>query len=153
VRSKAIALLTRSSSDDATTAVSLALEDSDEAVQRIALAAVGSSGTASAHPPLAGPASARTVTLVAKILASHPSWPMRVLAAQALGRLGAGGAAAEAGRGLAEAAVSDAYALVREAALGAFATLDPAGARGLAARMASSDPEPRVREAAAALAK
>jgi HEAT repeat protein len=153
VRSKAIALLTRSSSDDATTAVALALEDSDEAVQRIALAAVGSSGTASAHPPLAGPASARTVTLVAKILASHPSWPMRVLAAQALGRLGAGGAAAEAGRGLAEAAVSDAYALVREAALGAFATLDPAGARGLAARMASSDPEPRVREAAAALAK
>jgi HEAT repeat protein len=149
VRSKAIALLTRSSSDDATNAVAMALEDSDEAVQRIALAAVGGAGAAGAHPP----ASARTVTLVGKILAGHPSWPMRVLAAQALGRLGAAGAAAEAGRGLSEAAVSDGYALVREAALGAFAAFDTAGARGLAARMATSDPEPRVREAAAALAK
>jgi hypothetical protein len=149
VRSKAIALLTRSSSDEAATAVALALEDSDEAVQRIALAAVGSSGTSGAHPP----ASARTVTLVGKILAGHPSWPMRVLAAQALGRLGTGGAAAEASRGLSEAAVSDGYALVREAALAAFAAFDPAGARGLAVRMAAADPEPRVREAAAALAK
>jgi tetratricopeptide (TPR) repeat protein len=156
VRSKAIALLTRSSSDEAASAVALALEDSDEAVQRIALAAVGSAGTSSTPAAQASarpPASARTVALVGKILAGHPSWPMRVLAAQALGRLGSGGAAAEASRGLSEAAVSDGYALVREAALSAFAAFDPAGARGLAVRMAASDPEPRVREAAAALAK
>jgi tetratricopeptide (TPR) repeat protein/HEAT repeat protein len=149
VRSRAIVLITRSSSEEASDAIAAALDDSDEAVQRVALAAVGAAGADGSRAP----ATARTVALVGKILASHASWPMRVLAAEALGRLGAAGAKLDAGRQLAAAATADTYALVREAALGAWASFDRAGAQGLARRMASSDPEPRVREAAAALAQ
>jgi hypothetical protein len=86
------------------------------------------------------------------ILATHESWAMRVLAARAMGRLGAAGAGAEASRKLAEAATKDAYALVRQAALEATASFDAAGARALAARMTASDAEPRVRDAARAIA-
>jgi HEAT repeat protein len=89
---------------------------------------------------------------VGKILSTHESWAMRVLAARALGRLGAAGAGPEATRFLTEAATKDAYALVRQAALEALAGFDAASARTLGARMAASDPEPRVREAAQAIA-
>jgi hypothetical protein len=69
-----------------------------------------------------------------------------------MGRLGAAGAGAEASARLVEAAMKDAYALVRQAALESLASFDSAGGRALAARVAASDPEPRVREAAKALA-
>jgi hypothetical protein len=97
------------------------------------------------------PASARAVAAVGKALASHESWAMRVLAAQAMGRLGAAGGGPEASRRLAEAAARDGYALVRQAALEALASFDGAGARALASRMAAADPEPRVRDAARAV--
>jgi hypothetical protein len=84
--------------------------------------------------------------------AQADNWAMRVLAAQAMGRLGAG-SAAEASRHLRLAAVRDTYALVREAALIALSTFDAAGARELGGKMAESDPEPRVRETAQAIAK
>ncbi len=58
----------------------------------------------------------------------------------------------DAGRQLAEAATKDSYALVRQAALEALASFDAAAARALAGRMASDDAEPRVREAAKAIA-
>jgi hypothetical protein len=77
---------------------------------------------------------------------------MRVLAAQAMGRLGAAGAA-DASRHLRVAALRDGYALVREAALVAMSTYDSAGARALGAQMAASDPEPRVRETALDIAQ
>ena len=148
VRTKAIVLVAHSSSDAAVEAVVAGLEDPNEAVQRVALAAVGAPRADGASTP----ASARSVTAVGKILATHETWAMRVLAARALGRLGAAGAGPEAGRRLSEAATKDSYALVRQAALEALAGFDGPGARALAARVATSDPEPRVREAAQAIA-
>jgi cellulose synthase operon protein C len=148
IRARAIVLVARSSSDAAIDAVAGALEDSSESVQRVALSAVAA--------PIAGgapvQASRRAVNAVGKTLAAHPSWAMRVLATQAMGRLGAAGAGPEASRRLADAAVGDAYALVRQAALEALASFDAQDARTLATRVASTDPEPRVREAARAIA-
>jgi tetratricopeptide (TPR) repeat protein/HEAT repeat protein len=154
IRTKAIMLVARSSDDAATDAVVAGLEDSNEAVQRVALAAVGAPRLDGQRPP----AGARATAAVARILAGHESWAMRILAAQALGRLGASGgagaaSATDASARLANAATGDPYALVRQAALEALATFDPAGVRVLAQRMAAADPEPRVREAASALAR
>lgn len=73
---------------------------------------------------------------------------MRALAAEALGRLGKAGATKEASAALRETAEKEPYAIVREAALLALASFDRASARTLATAMASSDPEPRVRETA-----
>ena len=118
-------------------------------MQRVALAAVGSPRADGARAP----ASARSVAAVGKILSAHESWAMRVLAARAMGRLGAAGAGAGRGAGSsAEAATKDSYALVRQAALEALASFDAAAGRTLAARMATTDPEPRVRDAAQAIA-
>lgn len=137
VRNKAIVLLSRSTSDAATGAIAQAVTDPNEAVQRVALASIGRGG------------GTRAVLSVSKVMRGHESWAMRVLAAQALGRLGASGAGNEATPRLTEAATKESYALVREAALLALASYDKASASSLAARMAESDPEPRVRETAA----
>ena len=147
LQTKALWVVAKLEGDEAAEAVASAIGSPIEATRRVALAAVAMprrDGTR-AH------AAARTVSAVAEILASDVSWSMRVLGAQAMGRLGAAGAAAEAGERLRAAATNDAYALVRQSALEALATFDEAGARDLALHMASSDSEPRVREAAAAL--
>jgi cellulose synthase operon protein C len=136
VRTKALVLLSRSKSDAASAAIASAVTDPSESVQRVALSSLGQ------H------ANAKSVTAVAKVMRSHDSWAMRVLAAQALGRLGQAGAGAEATKQLKEAATKEAYALVREAALVALSTYDKAEASQLAGTMAQSDPEPRVRETA-----
>jgi tetratricopeptide (TPR) repeat protein len=141
VRTKALVLLSRSKSDDAAVAIASAVTDSSENVQRVAIASIGQ------HPD------AKSVTAVAKVMRGHESWAMRVLAAQALGRLGAAGdrgtaTGAEATRQLKEAATKESYALVREAALVALATYDRNEAVLLAAAMEKADPEPRVRETA-----
>ena len=151
IRTKALVLVARSTDDAATDAVVSGLEDANEAVQRVALAAVGAPRSDGRRAP-AGP---RSIAAVAKILAGHESWAMRILAAHALGRLGAtgGSGAGEASARLTTAATADTYALVRQAALEALATFDPTGVRAVAQRMATSDPEPRVREAASALAR
>jgi hypothetical protein len=153
IRTKAIVLVARSSDDAATDAIVAALEDPNEAVQRVAIAAVGAPRT-TGRPA----ADVRAIAAVAKMLASHDSWAMRILAAQAFGRLGAIDAldravAHEIGSRLADAAARDSYALVRQASLEALASFDAAGARVVAQRMATTDPEPRVREAAAALTR
>ena len=139
MRTKAIVLLARSQSDAATAAVVQAVSDPNEAVQRVALAAIGAQSDA------------RAAVAVGKLLATHENWAMRVLAAQALGRLGGAGSRESASRGLREAATTDAYALVREASLVAMASYDAKGARELASQMAKKDAEPRVRETARAL--
>jgi tetratricopeptide (TPR) repeat protein len=147
LRSKALLLVAKLAGDDAAEAVADAIESPNEATRRVALATVATprrDGTR-AH------ATARLVAAVGEILASDAAWSMRALAAQAMGRLGSAGAAAEARARLRAAAIGDTYALVRQSALEALATFDMAGARDLASRMASSDSEPRVREAAAAL--
>ena len=137
VRTKAIVLLSRSKSDAAGAAIAQAVTDPSENVQRVALSSIGQ------H------ADQKAVTAVAKVMRGHESWAMRVLAAQALGRLGAAGAGSEATRQLKEAASKESYALVREAALVALATYDRAEASQLAGVMAQHDAEPRVRETAA----
>jgi tetratricopeptide (TPR) repeat protein len=144
IRTKAIVLVARSSSDAAVDAIVAGLDDPSEAVQRVALAAVAMPRSDGARPP----ASARAVAAVGRALEAHESWALRVLAAQAMGRLGAAGAGPEASRRLAEAATRDAYALVRQAALESLAFFDAAAARTLATRMVTSDPEPLVREVA-----
>jgi hypothetical protein len=148
IRIKAIALVSHSSSDAAVEGVVVGLEDPNEAVQRVALAAVGASATGHGIRP-----NERAISAVGKVLATHDAWPMRVLAAQALGRLGSAGAGPQASARLADAATRDVYALVRQAALEALASFDTPGARALASRMVTEDPEPRVREAAKALTK
>jgi tetratricopeptide (TPR) repeat protein len=135
-RMEAVVLLAREGTEAAQSAVVSAVDDPDESVQRVALAAIG------AHPD---PAAA---VAVAKLLRTHENWAMRVLGAQALGRLGG----AESTRALREAATHDAYALVREAALVALASYDKASAAQLAAEVAQKDVEPRVRETARRIA-
>ncbi len=136
IRTKAIVLLARSPSDAATAAVVQAVSDPSEAVQRVAIAAIGAQG------------GSRAVTAVSKLLATHENWAMRVLAAQAVGRLGAAGSKDAATIALKEAATKDPYALVREASLVAMTTYDTKAAKDLAAQMAQKDAEPRVRETA-----
>ena len=99
-----------------------------------------------------------------KILEAYPSgnvhpaeptegnWAMRVLAAQALGRLGRSDRAGAAAP-LTSAITGDPYALVREASLDALASFDAPDALPIARSVAATDPEPRVREAAAKLAR
>jgi tetratricopeptide (TPR) repeat protein len=140
LRTKAVVLLARSPTDAAQAAVVQAVADPNEAVQRVALAAIGSQPDQKA------------ALAVGKLLQSHENWAMRVLGAQALGRLGAAGAQ-DAGKFLRDSAKSDPYALVREASLKALATFDPKGASTLAAQIAQTDPEPRVRETAKSLQK
>jgi tetratricopeptide (TPR) repeat protein len=134
IRTKALQLLAGSSSDEANAAVLRAVEDPNEAVQRMALATVGRHGSSAA------------IQACGRVLFGSESWAIRVLAAEALGRLGAWGGT-EASPLLERAAKQDAYALVREAALRAMA-FDPRALERVARGVATEDPEPRVREVA-----
>jgi HEAT repeat protein len=87
------------------------------------------------------------------MLKTSPSWPLRVRAAEALGRFGVGAPSPVIVDTLAAAARGDEYALVREAAARALAPVDPAAARPVLEALAKSDGEPRVRETAAELLK
>jgi tetratricopeptide (TPR) repeat protein len=137
MRTQAIVLLARSKSDAAAAAVAQAVTDPNETVQRVALVSIGQ------H------ADKRAVVAVGGVLHTHESWAIRVLAAEAMGRLGAAGAGSDATRHLKEAATKEAYALVREVALVALASYDKGEAAQLATQMAAHDDEPRVRETAA----
>jgi hypothetical protein len=144
MRARVLVLLARSSNPAAVEAVEQALADPNETVQRTALSAIGAVGAK---------ADANAVKEVARILSVRDeNWAVRVLAAQAMGRLGGAGAKDAAGAALRGAATGDAYALVREAALRALASFDASAARPLAHTMATTDPEPRVRDAALRIA-
>jgi tetratricopeptide (TPR) repeat protein len=151
LRTKALVLVARSSTEGAAEAVADGIEDPNEVVQRVALAA--------ASAPRAGAdravATERTVAAAGRVLAGHASWAIRALAAGALGRLGAAGGngGTEAARRLTEAGTTDTYALVRQAALEGLASFDACSARALADRIAAGDPEPRVRTVATAIAQ
>jgi len=146
VRAEVLVLVARLSSDEATEAIIAGLEDTTDSVRRVALAAV----CALRADGTRAPANERAVGVVARILATDESWAMRILAAEALGRMALGGFS-DADARLAEAATSDPFALVRQAALASLAASDPTAARAVAHRIATSDPEPRVRETARAL--
>lgn len=138
MKTRALALLGRAASDDALSAVLGATRDSNEGVVRAALAAIGEHGS---------PAALEAVVLV---LQRRDRFSLRVLAAEALGRLGAAGGGEEASRPLRDAATHDDFALVREAALTALARFDLESARRLAVQLVATDPEPRVRDSARA---
>ncbi len=159
LRNKALVFACRSSSEAATDAVVAGLGDANDAIRRVALACVGgyaargpAGGTQGAGARLDAGGGERLVAAVAPIAAHSESWAMRVLAAQALGRLGAKGALS-ASPALSTAAAGDGYALVRQAALEALASFDAAAAKAAAQRMAAEDPEPRLRETAKAMAR
>jgi HEAT repeat protein len=141
LRMKAVVLLARSPTEGARDAMVRAVNDSSEAVQRVALASLGSES----NP--------RAVVAVGRLLGAQESWAMRVLAVEALGRLGAAGNSGDASELLKNAALHDTYALVREGAVKALASFDPARAKLLAGQMAATDAEPRVRETAAAIVR
>jgi HEAT repeat protein len=142
VRTRAVELLARRAEPEAQAAVIDALGDPEESVKRAALAAVG---------PVK---SERLIAAVGKLVKESPSWPLRVRAAEALGRLGAGGAGSAAIiETLSAAACNDDYALVREAAARALAASDKASAKTVLEQIQSKDAEPRVREAAGELLK
>ena len=140
VRTRAVELLARRPEPAAQSALVDALGDPDESVRRAALSAIG---------PVR---SDRLTRAVAALVKDSPSWPLRVRAAEALGRLGVRGApSASLVETLTVSARGDAFALVREAAARAVVAVDTAAARPLLVELAKSDAEPRVRETAAEL--
>lgn len=146
VRIRAVELLARRPEPEAQAAVVDALGNPDEGVRRAALSAIGSVP------------SPRLTAAVAALVKESPSWPLRVRAAEALGRLGAGAGThprSEASEPILEtlsaAARSDSFALVREAAARALGAVDGPEARRVLDELATRDDEPRVRETAAEL--
>jgi HEAT repeat protein len=141
VRTRAVELLARRPEPAAQAALVDALGDPDESVRRAALSSLG---------PVRGD---KVTAAVAALVKESPSWPLRVRAAEALGRLGRGGEVPSAAvvETLSTAARGDAFALVREAAARALAAVDPAAAKPILEGLAKSDAEPRVRETAGEL--
>jgi len=107
-------------------------------VQRLAVAAIG---------PVANQA---VVVAIAKLLEPSHSWPLRVRAAEALGRIGPSASAAFPA--LARAATSDEYALVREAAMRSLDRVNRGLARPILRERAEKDAEARLRALAKELA-
>ncbi len=146
VRIRAVELLARRPEAEAQAAVVDALGDPDEGVRRAALSSIG---------PVPSP---RLTAAVAALVKQSPSWPLRVRAAEALGRLGrdashdgghdGGDAIVET---LSAAARGDSFALVREAAARALAAVGGPEAKRVLDELSQKDAEPRVREAAAEL--
>ncbi|MCC6556491.1 MAG: HEAT repeat domain-containing protein [Polyangiaceae bacterium] len=139
VKTRAVELLAGRAEPEAQAAVIDALGDPDEGVRRAALSAIG----AVKHAP--------TIAAVSGMVRGAGSWPLRVRAAEALGRLGQGGGAAAIAETLAAAARGDEYALVREAAARALASADRGAAAPLLRELEAKDAEPSVRRAAAEL--
>ena len=139
VRARAIQFLSTRREDEAQSAVVDALSDPDESVQKLAVSAVG------AVP------GAAVFGAIAVMLQKSPSWPLRVRAAEALGRFGP--TARSIGfAALAQAARSDGYALVREAAMRSAARVDRSAAVTVLRDAAEKDPEARLRSLAKELA-
>jgi cellulose synthase operon protein C len=139
LRIRAVQLLATRTENQALAAVIDALSDPDDAVQRAALAAV-----------TPGPNEA-VVRAVAGVLLASRSWPVRMGAAEALGRSGA--SAANAKNALATAARTDRYALVRESAMKALRQADPKTAVAVLRDASEHDPEPHLRSLARELLK
>jgi HEAT repeat protein len=106
--------------------------DSDLAVRRAVLSALG--------PQQAGLAAA-----VAARLEREPEWPLRATAAEALGRMAPGAGSGPVAEALSRVALSDTYALVREAATRALVTVSGAAAVPTLHKVRTRDAEPRLR--------
>jgi tetratricopeptide (TPR) repeat protein/HEAT repeat protein len=138
VRMRAIQFLARRREDQAEGAVVDALSDPDDSVQAFAVAAIGAE------------ANEAVVREVVSLLQHSASWPLRVRAAEALGRVGPSANAAIF-NALAAAARGDAYALVREASMRALVRVDAGRARPVLREIAEKDAETKLRTLAGQL--
>jgi tetratricopeptide (TPR) repeat protein/HEAT repeat protein len=138
IRPRAIQFLATRKEDEAQDAIVHALADRDEAVQKLAVASIG---------PVANPA---VVMAIAALLDPMHSWPLRVRAAEALGRVGPAASAAFAA--LARSASADEYALVREAAIRSLDRVNRGLAQPIFRERAEKDAEARLRALAKELA-
>lgn len=142
VKTRAIRVLEGRSEERAVSAMIAALSDDHADVLRAALSAIVRTSAVKATAP------------VTKLLASSPSWSVRVLAAESLASLvprESGAAADEAWAALEKAALSDEFAFVREAALKSLVALDKGRAQSVLNNVAEKDAEPQIREKAKAL--
>jgi len=132
VRERAIQFLAKRREDEAQKAVVEAIQDDKhEDVQRLAVSSVT-------------PAANQEVVQAVAALLHARSWALRVRAAQALERIGP--PARQAGFApLVEATRSDAYALVREAAMKAAARVDRAASQPILRERSEKDGESRLR--------
>jgi cellulose synthase operon protein C len=142
LRSVALAFLANRDEPDGKQLVLDALTDSDEQVQRLAIAA------AKDNPHLS------TVRPLTRLLSNAHQWPLRILAAEALQNYASlSGFAASPESELAQAALvalcnDDPYALVREASARALFALYGRASVPILSRVATEDPEDRVRQTA-----
>jgi HEAT repeat protein len=139
VRTRAVRFLCQRDEPVAQQAVVAALGDREREVQEAALA-----GLSPLHRTTATPD-------VIALLRHESDWSLRARAAEALGRLAAGTEEGEGWKALAEAAHSDPFALVREAAARALARIDRDAAAPVLRGISKRDPEPQVRQTARAL--
>src|SRR6185369_8301235 len=138
VRLFALRFLGQREEPAAKAAVADALKDDLGSVRRAALA------TLDAADP-------RAEAAVIALLEVEPDWALRALAATTLGRVAAGKPSAPVVAALSQRAKKDPFALVREAALDALVSVDPASAKRVLEVSHDSDPEPRVKAKAQAL--
>ncbi len=128
----------------------LATRPEPRAVERV-LSALGDADPAVQHTALSGlekRPDAIVTRALAELLGRAPSWSLRRQAAEILGKSGPAGAADAVLAALRQAALSDDYALVREAAARALFSLSPQAATSVLERLARSDPEAQVQRTA-----
>jgi HEAT repeat protein len=138
IRPRAIQFLATRREDEAQDAIVHALGDRDEAIQKLAVGSIGAV------------ANRAVVVAIAALLDPSHSWPLRVRAADALGRVGPGASAAFPA--LAHAASADEYALVREAAMRSLERVNSGLAQSIFRERAEKDAEARLRALAKELA-
>lgn len=136
MRQSAVRWLASRSEPAAKKAVLRALADADVSVQRAALAALA------AHPD---PAAAQAM---AELLGSSDNWSLRRQAALALEQMGEAGRSEDVLASLEQRAMTDRYALVRDAASRALFAIDPQRAASVLERVQQADPEARVKATA-----
>jgi len=128
------------SEDVAKRALETLTRDPEPSVRRAALSALG-------------PEQRELAKSVAARLNQEAEWPLRATAAEALGRMAKGAPEPAVVDALTRAAVSDPYALVREAAARALAAVAGNGALATLRQLKERDPEPRLRGLADRLLK
>lgn len=138
VRARAVRFLSTRTESRARTAIIDALHDSDPTV-------LGAALDSFAADPEKLPFDA-----VADLARHSESWPVRARACESLGALGKGPESARGISVLADVAVADSIAFVREAAMHALAGSGPGGKPALR-RVAERDAEPRLRALARTL--
>jgi tetratricopeptide (TPR) repeat protein/HEAT repeat protein len=147
VQARAVRWLGRRTSNQARDALIDALSDDDLEVSRLAIEELSRQGDARAIAPLV------------EVLGRSRNWSVRAEAARAIGEIGKRDPSAPVLPPLAstilgrDGAVADKFAFVREAALRALAATGRSEGKAILERAAKDDPEPRVRETAAKLAR